>query len=277
MLITGRLRLGGAVGTAVAIAAMAPPAVAGTYSFSAPATAVTLGAFEQNTAGVYRLAAPACIGTQTTGSPGFANGSYGRAWLSLPGGAAFTQLAGTVKLGSVAVNTSGALTGSVLIRSGAGLVSSVWSHAITPNYPSYAWTYNGAATRPGSVGLQLAATAAGICGTCGTEIAALSGTVDDGQAPSAASISSPIAGQTTRDRAVQVAWSVTDVAAGPGNVFLAINGQRQPTPLRPAPPADTTRIPGQRFGGRASPARSGPGQMPEASGSANLSAHRQEA
>ena len=42
-----------------------------------------------------------------------------RAWLALPGGAAFTQLGGLVSLGSLNVNTGGSLTGSIVVRTSA--------------------------------------------------------------------------------------------------------------------------------------------------------------
>jgi hypothetical protein len=251
----------------VAACALATPmaATAGTYSFALSEPSIALGAFEQNHDGVYRFVEPTTITAQTDGTP-YTAGDYERAWLALPGGAAFTQLGGLVSLGSLNVSTGGSLTGSIVVRTSTGSVSTAWSHAITPTYPAYAWAYDGTTTRPSSVGVQLAATVSGVCGTCGTEMTALYGVIDDSQPPSSVSISSPLAGKATINPGVAISWSVTDGTSGPGNVYLEINGQRQLTPLRIAPAADTSRLILQKSGGLATITGSSPVTLPDQDG-----------
>jgi hypothetical protein len=240
-------------------------ASAGTYSFALSEPSIALGALEQNNPNAYRFVERSTIATQTDGTP-YVAGDYTRAWLALPGGAAFTQLGGLVSLGSLNVNTGGALTGSIVVRTSTGTINTAWSHASTPNYPAYTWAYDGTATRPSSVGVELAATASGVCGTCGTELTALYGTIDDTQPPSSVEISSPLAGKATTDPSVAISWSVTDGASGPGNVYLEINGQRQLTPLRVAPAADTSRLILQESGGLATITGSSPVTLPDQDG-----------
>ena len=149
----------------VAACALATPmaASAGTYSFALSEPSIALGAFEQNHDGVYRFVEPSTITAQTDGTP-YTAGDYARAWLALPGGAAFTQLGGLVSLGSLNVSTGGSLTGSIVVRTSTGSVSTAWSHAITPTYPAYARSATVPSSRWSDSPVRLAVSADGHSG-----------------------------------------------------------------------------------------------------------------
>lgn len=252
---------------AAAVALVLPAtATAGTYTFAIPKASIKLVGPEAGGSPAFRLIAPSSMATQASASPGHVAGAWGRAWLTLPGGATFQQVGGQVSLGGLQVNPTG-LWGSIVVKSGDGTSVVAWVRQMTAGLPSFAWSYNGATTRPVAVGAQISATATGACGTCGVTLDTLTGTISDTQPPSTVTASSAAAGGTTTTRFVQVAWSVTDAAAGPGNVAVAINGQRQATLLRTAPAANAALLTGQRAAGNATVGGSGTVTLPDFDGS----------
>lgn len=250
-----------------AVAPAAAPAVAraGTYTFSIPGSAVRLVGPEAGSSPAFRLVPPSTLATQTSATPTYTSGAWARAWLALPGGAVFGSLSGTVRRGGGQVNPPG-LWAAVATRAANGISVVAWVDQIHPSYTTSTWSYDGSTTRPTAVGLQLSATAAGACGTCLAALDALSGTIEDTLAPSAVTLASPVAGTFVRTRDVPVTWSVTDAAAGPGDVRVAINGTRTGALLRTAPAANPALLLAQRNAGTDTARGAGTVTLPEADG-----------
>lgn len=256
-----------AILTALTLAATAAPAEAGTYSFSLSQTAISLGGFEPGSHAAFSSAGQNGIG-MTTPAVAFPSGAYARRWIGLPGGAVFSSLSGQVRSGSGNV-LPGPLRTVVLLRQTNGAIATPLTAAIAPGGTTTAWTMP-AAFYPYALRLSLDATGPGSCSTCSTNLVALSGSVDDNQAPTATTIASPLAGLPTAIPEVPVSWSTTDAAAGPGNVFAEINGVRVATPLRTAPAADPGRLTGQRSSGQATAAGSSTLALPDVDGTYQL-------
>ncbi len=259
-----RLLVAGLAGL-LATVVTAGTAEAGTYTFSIPGASIRLVGPEAGGSPAFRLVPPATVATQSSASPGYAANAWGRAWLTLPGGAVFRTLGGTVRRGAGQVNPPG-LWASVTARAGNGISVVTWVDQIRPGYTSSAWTYDGSTTRPVAVGVQLSATAAGACGTCLVALDALSGTIEDALPPSRVTLASTTASTFVRAREMPVTWTVSDTVAGPGDVRVAINGARTTQLLRTAPAANAGLLLGQRSGGSDTARGSGVVTLPEADG-----------
>ncbi len=255
------------VGLGIGLTATAPSAHAGTYAFSLPEAAIRLGAPEPGSHPAFAVAGSNGIGMAAP-AVAFPAGAFARRWITLPGGAVFSSLSGHVRSGSGNV-APGPLRTAILLRQPNAAVATPLLLPIAPGSSTSAWAAP-AAFYPYAVRLSLDATGAGSCATCSTALVALSGSIDDNQAPTATTVTSPLAGKPIGMRSVPITWSTTDVAAGPGNVFAEINGVRAASPLRTAPTADAGRLTGQRSAGQATVIGSATLTLPDVDGSYQL-------